>query len=412
MDTHMKSALNQVRADTALIDKTRERLTSTAHRRSNKLGYLVAFATLLLVLSVGGIWTMNISKTAVAYVGVDINPSIEISINRFGHVIEAMAYNNDGEMVIGQLDLSKKSVEEAVRMLVMEAISQGYVWEDGTTVILVTAETDDEALIEEIQSAAGAAVQYALDASAMTATVYMEKMSLSFRASAEDLDVSPAKYNMMNQLLGGADEADIETYQDVTMADMVNQLMLHKELGDEVGDQDQLRDRDQDQLQDRVDNPDAGNDGDNGPMNGGNDNAVQNGPNQSDVTISEDVAPDDEGQAGYQSQNGLDNGEYESYNGEDNGDYSVVDEDSDENHFGEDNGNYESQHGEDNGGYESQNGVTDDEEPEPSQDVEDTEDEEDEDEVSETSPEAVSPEDEEPGQKPEDSGQQQENGRP
>lgn len=53
-------------------------------------------------------------KDIYAYVGIDINPSIELSINYNNRIAEAKALNRDAETVLNELELKGKTVAEAL----------------------------------------------------------------------------------------------------------------------------------------------------------------------------------------------------------------------------------------------------------------------------------------------------------
>ena len=63
------------------------------------------------------------------YVSMDINPSVEYSVNMFNRVIDAEGVNEDGIRLLEQLnikDLKNKRIEEALNMTIEEAVVEGY----------------------------------------------------------------------------------------------------------------------------------------------------------------------------------------------------------------------------------------------------------------------------------------------
>ncbi|RDI47696.1 anti-sigma factor domain-containing protein [Falsibacillus pallidus] len=62
-----------------------------------------------------------------AYVSIDINPSIELNINKGMKVIEAHAYNNDGKRILKNIDLKKhQSIKAAAIQIMEESKKEGY----------------------------------------------------------------------------------------------------------------------------------------------------------------------------------------------------------------------------------------------------------------------------------------------
>lgn len=76
----------------------------------------VAACLLLAVFGVGGFAV----ATPTAYVGLDVNPSVELGINRFDRVVSTEAYNADGEAALAAANVWGKTYEEAVALLQAE----------------------------------------------------------------------------------------------------------------------------------------------------------------------------------------------------------------------------------------------------------------------------------------------------
>ena len=62
----------------------------------------VAFVCLFFILGVGG---YAVYQTPISYISIDVNPSIELSINRFGKVVSVSAYNQEGQDILKELPL-------------------------------------------------------------------------------------------------------------------------------------------------------------------------------------------------------------------------------------------------------------------------------------------------------------------
>jgi hypothetical protein len=153
------------------------------------------------VLMVGGYAVYN---TPIEYVSLDINPSVELGVNTFGRVVRAEACNEDGALLLEAGSVKRLSVEEAVRSLVQEAAELGFVAEDGSTVIAVTAETDDENAAAKMQAAGASGAQQALGAGGQSAVVYTDAIGLEIRTQAQEAGVSPGKFRLI-QILGALD---------------------------------------------------------------------------------------------------------------------------------------------------------------------------------------------------------------
>ena len=118
MKNKLKGALSQVRAEEQLKDSTRAFLARKtqgyAGTKAVKVRwYLYACACLFLCL-LGGHW---LYFTPTAEIGIDINPSIELGVNRFDRVISVKGLNEDGQDLTKELDIKYRSCEDALERI-------------------------------------------------------------------------------------------------------------------------------------------------------------------------------------------------------------------------------------------------------------------------------------------------------
>ena len=85
------------------------------------------------------------------YILIDVNPSIEITVNNDDVVKAVEALNDDGEKIIKDLELKDKPAEEAVKEITASMIDQGYISEEANSV-LVSIEGLNEDRDQEIKA--------------------------------------------------------------------------------------------------------------------------------------------------------------------------------------------------------------------------------------------------------------------
>ena len=73
-----------------------------------------------------------------ALVSVDINPSIEISINKEEQIVSVQAKNEDGIKLLNNLDLTQKQLVDGVNEIIAAAKEMGYI-DESKKVVLVSA---------------------------------------------------------------------------------------------------------------------------------------------------------------------------------------------------------------------------------------------------------------------------------
>ena len=76
-------------------------------RRRPRARVVTAWAAcLLLALALVGAY--GVYRAPSAFVDIEVNPSLELTVNTFGIVIEAEALNDDGAVVLGAVDMLRK----------------------------------------------------------------------------------------------------------------------------------------------------------------------------------------------------------------------------------------------------------------------------------------------------------------
>ena len=114
------------------------------------IGRALAAAACVLAVA-AGVVGVRMQTTPAAYVGVDTNPSIELSVNAFGTVLEAQALNDDAQVVLQEVSLEGESFEDALAALLESEGIMAYAESDPYIEISVT--TDDEDLAARLQGA-------------------------------------------------------------------------------------------------------------------------------------------------------------------------------------------------------------------------------------------------------------------
>jgi Anti-sigma factor N-terminus len=156
----------------------------------------VAACLLLAVGFFGSQSLLGSDPKAYAYVTVDINPSIELSIDENHKVVDAKGLNQDGELVLTDLKLQGVTVEEAISTLAEMAKSKGYLNEQ--TEVLITASpagtADAGSDLDQIENSLVAKVEQVTSTNGAAVEVEGIVVSQGVRKAAQEAGVSPGKY--------------------------------------------------------------------------------------------------------------------------------------------------------------------------------------------------------------------------
>ena len=138
MNTRFKSALNKIQVEDELLENTEKYLREKLDNRQNeKIVYLnkgsVKQRKKLLVASVAAVFIIGalvggyaFLNTPVAYMSIDINPSIELGINAFNRVVTAEGLNQDGQTVLEGQNIINETYRKPWSLLSIRQLKKVY----------------------------------------------------------------------------------------------------------------------------------------------------------------------------------------------------------------------------------------------------------------------------------------------
>jgi hypothetical protein len=142
-----------------------------------------------------GAYSYNLYYTPSAYVDMDVNPSLELVLNRFDRVIDTRAYNNDGEAVLKRANIKHKKFDDAIDFLLDTMIAQGYAQEE--SLISLTLQANDN----ERESRMLSVIESTVHEHHGSAHINAFSVDENVRNAAHHLDLSPAKYLAIQELI-------------------------------------------------------------------------------------------------------------------------------------------------------------------------------------------------------------------
>ncbi|NOW02896.1 hypothetical protein [Clostridium beijerinckii] len=181
-------------------------------------------ASIAVAFSLGG-GVYAYAKTPVAYVSLDINPSVELGVNAFDTVVSAEAYNKDGEKVLEGTNLVNTKVDNAVSTVITNAISDGYIKEDSTNVttsaaVEITVSTDKDGLADKLNESLKETADETLKDNDLEAEVETDKVALARRDEARQLGITPGKLNLIQKLQALDPSIKVEDYKLISVKEI------------------------------------------------------------------------------------------------------------------------------------------------------------------------------------------------
>lgn len=233
-----KEYLNKIKADDDLKARTIDYISMESNKinqRSNKesnnrkyfgreffrmkklAGALLA-VTVLAFMAFGGVKAYN---NPVAYISMDINPSVELGLNFMDRVVSVVGINEDGQNLVSDTELKNMTAEDAIQLLVQEADKKDYLEEDGSSVVALTTFAKNENNAKKIEDRIQDRVRDIIDEENMNYVIYADHANLELRSEADDYDISPGKYRLILMLQELDSSIEVSEYKDASVKEIM-----------------------------------------------------------------------------------------------------------------------------------------------------------------------------------------------
>jgi len=201
-------------------------ILSMPNRRGGRLSRRIASiaAVLVLVLGIGfGVDLYHTGKKVEARISLDVNPSIEIDVNKKEKVLDVRGLNEDGITVIGGMDFEGSSLEVAVNALIGSMLRNGYLSEAANS-ILISVDDQDVETGKTIQHKLLEEVNQILESSSLSGAVLSQtvKQDTDLNELAGQYGITVGKAQLIRQILAKNNIYSFEQLAPLT----INQLNL------------------------------------------------------------------------------------------------------------------------------------------------------------------------------------------
>ena len=220
MRDELKTALDKVTADDALRQSTRAFLArqtgdfgAAKTRRHTVRRFAAAFACLALVVAGGtGYWAYFSPTCAIS---IDINPSVELGVNRFDKVVLVEGIGDDGEALAETLDIRFLDYADALDVLLADPTVEDYLAQDEVLSIAVAGENEAQA---------DAILAQAETCAAGTRNVYCHAADSAELEHAHEAGLSFGKYQTFLILQSLDPSVAAEDVQELTMRELHDRI--------------------------------------------------------------------------------------------------------------------------------------------------------------------------------------------
>lgn len=180
-----------------------------------RVASMIAAIFIVVFLGTGAyIWV-----TPVQYINIDINPSVELMINRLDRIIKVKSLNDDGKMLIQNISVNAQHYEMGISEVIDTARSLGYL-EDEDNVLISISSSDikrSEKTQEKIKEKVDEKVEI-----------------LTFDTDAHKVSVeeglSPGKSNIIDKVIETGTELSKEELAAIPVKDLMMKIKENKDI--------------------------------------------------------------------------------------------------------------------------------------------------------------------------------------
>ena len=223
IEKHLQSALAAATPDVWSkldLSAVQERPAKSGEKNGRKIsafrrrfGGLCAAACVCLTVMGGGYYHYEYVQV-VSEVGIDVNPSLKLLLNRKDRVTEAQGLNEDGQALLADTNLKGNTVEDAVDQVMSSLVDQGYLNADGAkNAVLVSVSGRNQKKAEAVKTEVSANVEKTLTEKQVNAVVYDQTIQVTdeLKELAETYQVSPGKAEFVGLLVNENDTLNSDT---------------------------------------------------------------------------------------------------------------------------------------------------------------------------------------------------------
>lgn len=176
-------------------------ITETRRVSWTKKAVAIAAAVAIIITGAFGISTYVNNNSVTSIVSLDVNPSIEIEVNKQERVLAVTPLNDDGKKVIGDMDFKGSDIDVAINALIGSMLREGYL-NDLANSILISVDGNDTVKSEELQARLAQEIDNLLNTDSFTGSVLSQTVNhdTELDTLAEQYGITTGKAQLIRQI--------------------------------------------------------------------------------------------------------------------------------------------------------------------------------------------------------------------
>ena len=158
----------------------------------------------------------NTNEEAETFVYLDVNPSIELSIDKSSKIVDCIAVNEDAEEILSDLKLRGVDMNTALTAIIGSMYVNGYLTEDSNS-ILISVDSNDKEKENTLLTDITAKVNSVFEKSELECSIIAQSVQVdeTLKKRAEDNGVSVGKMHLVDEMVSGIEELEEKDVTDL-----------------------------------------------------------------------------------------------------------------------------------------------------------------------------------------------------
>lgn len=199
-----------------------------AKKQTGKVIHILSALAACCVISFLSFYVMVMRADATIY--LDVNPSVELKIDRNEKVISAEANNADGEQILEEMDLKHTDLDVAMNALIGSMVKHGYLSE-ARHVVLVSVESSDSRKAEQLKSHVSEEIYAYLENLIGSGKVFEQQIQRDTELNkiAKTYRITPGKAAIMKKIVQLYPELDYVKLASLSLEELMEYLETDEE---------------------------------------------------------------------------------------------------------------------------------------------------------------------------------------
>lgn len=173
------------------------------------------------------IFGLRFQRREEAVVDFDVNPGIEIALNRSGKVVRMEAVNQEGEDILKKIDYKNRKADQVIGQMLDEMIKQGYLSKEKLkNQILLSVQNGDRGETAKLKNRLNTVVSRYLAEKGMKVQVIAQEMPKDEKESktAEKYGISLGKLTLIRKVMKKHKNLKLENLAKYSLGDLIQLL--------------------------------------------------------------------------------------------------------------------------------------------------------------------------------------------